>query len=257
MKLTASTVLPISALISGTSASISTSTTYSLRVSDSQNNAIANSTLSLKDDPTANTSPNALGVWSSGEPRDVYTFTFSTSPNDTRLYELKGSVRQTQLTLFGNKVAMQFLDVPIGVVLQPEASEARYNDKWTVLEMNSRMFLRHGQDWNSSETPMGGAGSWRACKSSNGIDYPMYWYDGSSPLPYLDCEGIQLELVEAHTATDTATGTGMGTGPSATGNASSTSTAKPSPSSFEGAASRIGTVGALLGIAITAAVFVL
>ena len=82
------------------------------------------------------------------------------------------------------------------------------------------------------------------------MDYPVYWYDGSSPLPYEDCEGVQLEIVEAGTV-------GMnGTG-STGGNTTATGAAKPTSTQFESAASRLSTAGAVLGVAVAAATFLL
>lgn len=156
--------------MAGTSAQVSS---YQLRVV-SQTPAIKDAILTLKDASGNAGSPNALGVWSTGEPRSAYTFTISAAASDARFYELKSSVTKTQLTLWGNKVAMGLYDVPIGSKLDITQDEAAYNDKYTTMGT----MVRHAQDFNSSSEPSGGAGSWRACKGDSEVDYQIYWYDG-------------------------------------------------------------------------------
>ncbi|KAF2798623.1 hypothetical protein K505DRAFT_371602 [Melanomma pulvis-pyrius CBS 109.77] len=268
MKFTTSTILSTSALLATASAAPSTSSTYQLRVS-SKNPSIGSSFLSLKNSAVS-TEPNALGVWSSGEPRSPYQLTLSTSPSDSRLYELK-SAKQTQLMLWGIREAMAFYDAPIGAKVEVREGEGFYNDKFTFLESGADLSLRHAQDFNTSgsDAPTGGAGSWRACKGDSEIDYQMYWYDGSSPLPIKNCEGVQLELIAstpqstptAATSATAAAGTFLpgvtapgatGTSgtflPGATGNASSTS-GSPKQSAFPGSGSKMSIAGALIGMA--------
>lgn len=304
MKFSTSDLLIFATAAASASAAPSTSTTYQLRIHKSNNPKISDSFLTVKDESS---STNALGIYSTGEPRSAFTFTFSPSPSDARFYELKGAVRQTQLTLFGLEEAMALIDTPIGAKQEPKENERVFNDKFVVVETDGVMFVKHAQDFNSSDEPSGGAGSWRACLGDSEVDYEMYWYDGmsfpslspsawtsmltestgSSPLPIKNCEGVMLEVVAADSSTPTAsasasgivgpggesptaTASGVIVGPggesptasgsgvvtlgpdgiaptgTAGGNASSTN-ATPTPSSYEGAGSRVQTVGGLSG----------
>jgi hypothetical protein len=185
MKFTTTAIFSTSALLATVNAAPSTSTTYQLRV-NSANPSIGTSFLALKDSSTT-TTPNALGIWSSGEPRSPYQLTLSTSPSDTRLYSLKG--QSSQLILYGIREAMGFFSAPLGYTAQVGQGEAFYNDKFTFLGYNNddELKIRHAQDFNTSGTdlPTGGAGSWRACKGDSEIDYQMYWYDGKILLSYI------------------------------------------------------------------------
>ena len=177
MKFTTSTMLSTSALLVTASAAVSTTSTYQLRVSSSKNSAIQDSFLALKDE-NVTSEPNALGVWSTGEPRSPYQFKLTPSTTDARFYQLTGTVKQTQLIIYGNRVAMGLFDVPIGANPRVGEGEGLFSDKWTFLDLGGSVSLRHAQDFNSSETPTGGAGSWRACKGDSAVDYQLYWYDG-------------------------------------------------------------------------------
>jgi hypothetical protein len=185
MKSTTTTLLPISLFLAIASATTpSTSTTYQLRV-NSANPSIGSSFLSLKG-PSTTSTPNALGIWSSGEPRYPYQLTLSTSPSDSRLYSLKG--QDSQLILYGLEEAMGFFAAPVGYTTEVGKGERFYNDKFTFLD-NKDLKLRHAQDFNTSgsDAPTGGAGSWRACKGDSEIDYQMYWYDGKLSLLFSSC----------------------------------------------------------------------
>jgi hypothetical protein len=174
MKFSTSDLLVLATVAASASAAPSTSSTYKLRVSSS-NPKIADSFLTIKDEGS---STNALGIYSTGEPRSAYTVTFSPSPSDARFYEVKGALRQTQLTLFGLEEAMGLIDAPIGAKQEPKENERVFNDKFVIMESQGTMYLRHAQDFKSSDQPSGGAGSWRACLGDSEVDYQMYWYDG-------------------------------------------------------------------------------
>ncbi|KAF2477659.1 uncharacterized protein BDR25DRAFT_338455 [Lindgomyces ingoldianus] len=267
MKVTGSTILFTSALAATGTAALSTSSTYQLRVSSSANTAINGGFIAVKDTGVT-TSPNPMGLWlTDRKARDPYQFKLATSPSDSRLYQILGTLKQTHLVLYGDKVAMGLFDIPIGSKVEVKDGEATFDDKFTTLGQQGATTLRHGQDFNSSGTdiPTGGAGSWRACKGDTVNDYQLYWYDGSSPLPIKNCEGISLDLVESTPSpassggpfltgvtSPTATGsflTGV-TAPTATGRANSSGIVSPTPSSPAqgGAGSHVSEITGLMSI---------
>ncbi|KAF2248109.1 hypothetical protein BU26DRAFT_505864 [Trematosphaeria pertusa] len=281
MKFTTSTLLSTSAILATSAALTPTSGTSYRLVINSTNPAISGSSLALKDDPTANTSPNALGSWSTGEPREEYTFTFSPNPDNDKLYELKGAVRQTHLILTGNDAAMPLYDVAIGADPTPAGDDKLFTNNFMIYNDNE---LLHAQRWGVTHnaSDMVGSGTWRACKNNTEYDYLVLWYDGLSALQdyYEGCETVLLNIEEvgssgasitgvpAPTATGsggfitgvpapTGTNTGFITGVSApTGNSSGTG-ARPTPTSFEGAAPQLGMASALISFVFGAAAFML
>lgn len=177
MKFTTSTLLSTSAILATSAALTPTSGTSYRLVINSTNPAISGSSLALKDDPTANTSPNALGSWSTGEPREEYTFTFSPNPDNDKLYELKGAVRQTHLILTGNDAAMPLYDVAIGADPTPAGDDKLFTNNFMIYNDNE---LLHAQRWGVTHnaSDMVGSGTWRACKNNTEYDYLVLWYDG-------------------------------------------------------------------------------
>jgi hypothetical protein len=77
-------------LLSTTTAAISNTATYKLAIG-SRNPSLSNTTVVLKDDSAPASSPNALGIYSSGAPRSPYTFTITTNSSADDLYEFRGA----------------------------------------------------------------------------------------------------------------------------------------------------------------------
>jgi hypothetical protein len=175
MKFTISTILHASALLATASAALSTNSTYNLRVG-SNNPAIKDALLALKAESTT-TSPNALGVWSYGEPRSTYTFTLGPNPANDKLFELKSTVKDTHLILYGPDAARAFYDVPIGADPTPAKGQSLLTN--TFLQWNENQ-LRVVERYQPGSDPndLIGAGSWRACKGDSEVDYQVYWFDG-------------------------------------------------------------------------------
>ncbi|KAF2258631.1 hypothetical protein CC78DRAFT_621666 [Lojkania enalia] len=241
---------------------IDTSKAYQLRLSGSQNKDVADSIITLKD-LSDSIDPNALGIWSDRTAHPSFTFMLSTAATDDRFYVLHGmpdefnDVKNTRLVVWGDNRAMGLWDIPTGATPETKEGQTLFDDKWIIVDG----YLKHAQDFNSAGVtqPSGGAGSWRICGGPN--DYLMYWYDGSSELPIDNCEGVQLEVVEA-AVTPTASISGawltgvpapsqtLGpfiTGVPAPSNASSTIRPTGTPNPFEDAASS-AKVGGLLGL---------
>ena len=166
-------MLSLSAFLAGALAD----SKYNLRITSSSNSAIQGSVLAARDNTSATTT-NPLGIWSTGEPRYAYEFTLSPSASNSSYYAIKSTVRQTQLTLYGDSVAEGLYDVPIGTKLTPKTGEEVWNDRWMFLDQAGSKSLRNAYDYLEDPTPHGGASSWRACKLENGYDYQVYWYDG-------------------------------------------------------------------------------
>lgn len=180
MKFIAPSILYTSACIAAVSAAPSTGSTYNIRVG-SDNPAIKDALVTVKDE-SATTSPNAIGVWSTGEPRSAYTLTISSNHVNPKLFECKGTVKQTHLILNGPRAAMALYDVPIGADPTPKKGEALFTNAFTRWEEKGIRFAdryKAGGDPND----LIGAGSWRACKGDSEIDYQLYWYDGEPSSP--------------------------------------------------------------------------
>ncbi|ORY02575.1 hypothetical protein BCR34DRAFT_618033 [Clohesyomyces aquaticus] len=269
MKFTTSTILLAGAIAAtATAEDVSYTKTYQLKVGSSTNTDIKGKFLATKE-IAATTDNNPLGVWGTDRvARDPYQYKFTPSSQDSRFYTLKGALRISHLMTYGTDVAMGLYDILDGVNVTPKQGEVVLHDKFLALDG----LLRVGSDFNVSGTPHGGAGSFRACKGDSVNDYQIYWYDGLSPLPIKNCEGISLEFVEAQaspspTATGfltgvtapTATGTGGPfltgvTAPTGTGNA--TSTAKPTQPA-QGAGSKVAMGSGLMSLVLGALSFAL
>lgn len=169
MKLTALTLLSNSAILALTAVTPSPNTAYQLKVL-SQTPALKDTVLTVKDDSSANAFPIPLGVFSTGEPRAPYKFTFSPSTAGEGLYELKGTLRQTHLIITGDPRAMGFFEAPIGGDPQPAANETQFTNKWMVFSSGDGMNLVFAEGL--------AAGSWRACKGDSELDYTFYFFDG-------------------------------------------------------------------------------
>ncbi|KAF2677843.1 hypothetical protein K458DRAFT_436246 [Lentithecium fluviatile CBS 122367] len=262
MKTTTSAILSASMLLATAAAAPSSSATYTLKI-DSQNPQLKDSTLVLKDDTTANTFPNALGSFSTGEPRYPYTFTVSTVSEADKLYELKYTKQQSHLIVNGHPWAPQLFNVPIGADPIPDSNATVTRNKFLIMEEGAKMLVLSAEDVRGYDGDFMGPGTWRACTSGT-IDYQLYFFDGLHDLNLVveGCETVSLllEEVKADATTTvvpapTATGSGFITGvpaPTATGTGTGNTTgtgATPSPSSFPGAASRLGMTGTLMGLA--------
>lgn len=209
MKLTTSTFFTTSALIAASAAAPSLETVYQLRLSSS-NSAINNAIITVKDETSGSAAPNAMGVFSTGEPRNPYTFKFVGSSLSKALYKLQSTKVQKHLVLTGNQVAMGLYDIPIGADPQPAENELTASDKWFVYEapgdegmrLMAAVRYKERQDDNS----LLDASSWRACKGDSDFDYTLYWFDGLNRLEdYVKgCEGgISLYIEEAKASVTT------------------------------------------------------
>lgn len=172
MKFTTTSLLSTSFLLATASAAPSPGTAYQLRVhsvSTPPNAALNNTLLTVKDE-SATSNPTPLGVFSTGEPRNAYTFTFS---GNSDAYEAKGTKKQTHLFLTGNPVAMALYDVPIGSDPKPGQNETQVKSfiAQTPFGASGDQFFPTNQ----------GAGTWRACKGDSTVDYTIYFFDGKSP----------------------------------------------------------------------------
>ncbi|KAJ4298206.1 hypothetical protein N0V90_006105 [Kalmusia sp. IMI 367209] len=271
MKFTTSTLLTTSALVAATVAAPSLDTVYQLRLS-SKNTAINNALITVKDESAPGTTPNAMGIFSTGEPRNPYTFKFVGSSLSKLLYELQGTVRQTHLVLTGNQVALGLFDIAMGADPQPAEDELTASDKWWVWEQDEKMNLMVAERYNGDDSKLITASSWRACKGDSEADYTLYWFDGLNRLEdYVKgCEGgisLVIEEAEVSPATKsgflpgvpapTATSTGYISGVGAP-NSTAAGGAKPTGSStpYEGSAARAA-AGALVGIVGLAMAFTL
>ncbi|KAH7110607.1 hypothetical protein B0J11DRAFT_586186 [Dendryphion nanum] len=273
MKFTSTNIFITTALLASASAQSNPnlSATYQIQVLHSTNPRINSSFLAVKN-PKAGTEPNALGVWSTGEPRFPFQLTLAKATTDTRFFKLNGALRQTHLFVTGKDSIKGLFDGAIGSKVELKANETYYDDKWTFIEMGGPLSLRHAQDHKTVVNATGGAGSWRACRGDSEVDYQMYWYDGRSPLEIKNCEGITLQLVES-TPQSSATATSViglpspirtsaaasGTiglpSPSRTGSGNATNTG--SPTQFPGAGSNVNVISGLTGLVLGAmAIFV-
>ncbi|KAF2003122.1 hypothetical protein P154DRAFT_111025 [Amniculicola lignicola CBS 123094] len=262
MKVTSSTVLVVSALAAAASA-IDTTKIYQLRIKHAKQTP--DGVLTVKEE--ASDFPNPLGLWLTDRvSREPYKFTFSPAANSTELYTLFSIASPARLSVFGNRVAMGLNDVPLGTTPKLGEGEMFFDNTFGIFGEN---LLRSADD---NPNGLGSAASWRACKQDTVNDYQIFWYDGMSPLPIKNCEGISLEVEEAEApasssshpfltgvASPTPTASGFITGvpapttagyitgvpsPSATGSPNSTTT-RGSPSQFEGAGSRTQVGGVL------------
>jgi hypothetical protein len=282
MKTTTSAIISVSILLATAAAAPSSFATYKLKI-DSENPKIKDVTLVVKDESAANTFPNPLGSFSTGEPRYPYTFTISTLSESDKLYEFKGTVRQTHLILNGDSRAPQLFDVPIGADPIPTSDGMITRNKFLIEDDAGTMSVSSAEDKRGGSGTFHGPGTWRACTSGT-IDYQLYWFDGKSILSYWHgklayyrnigrsnltaiiegCESVSLllEEVDCNASTivvpaPTATGSGFITGvPAPTGNSTRTG-ATVSPTSFPGAASRLGMTSTLMGLAVGVMAFFL
>ncbi|KAF1968449.1 hypothetical protein BU23DRAFT_572350 [Bimuria novae-zelandiae CBS 107.79] len=262
MKLAPCTLLTTSVLAAASTITPSLDTTYQIRLSSS-NRAINNTLVTVKDEAPANTSPNAMGTFSTGNPRYPYTFKFVHSHLSKVLYELQGTVRKTHLVLTGNQVALGLYDIPIGTDPKPAEDELTASDKFWVNEENGKMSLMAAERYTGDDSKLLSASSWRACKGDSEIDYTLYWYDGLNRLEdYVKgCEGgITLYVEEAQSAATTSGFLTGVTAPTATptgycpggpaANSTATAGVKPTGSStpFESSAGTV-VAGSLVGLA--------
>jgi hypothetical protein len=231
MKTITSTILASCVLLATAAAGLSTSATYKLKISSTVP-ALKDATLVLKDASSANSSPNALGSFSSGEPRYPYTLTLSAISEADKLYELIGTVKQTHLILNGDSRAPQLFDVPIGADPAAEPGNTLTRSRFLLVESGSRLNIVSAEDTAGSGNYRG-AGTWRACNGST-VDYQMYWFDGkwrllryvcfanwiykglsnlTAIIPGYGCESVGLYLEEVVTSVSkTAVNPSMTTG---------------------------------------------
>jgi hypothetical protein len=169
---TTSTLL-ISLLLTTVSAAPSPSTIYKLKI-NSTIPAIKDTTLVLKNDSGTSSFPNALGSFSTGEPRYPYTFTLSPISVADNLYELKSTTGQTHLILNGDARAPQLYDSAIGKDPVPGTGNLT-RSRFLLLDQGSRLEIVSAEDTTGNR----GAGTWRACNQGT-VDWQMFWFDGKS-----------------------------------------------------------------------------
>jgi hypothetical protein len=144
-----------------------------------QNPKLNGSTVVVKDESVANTFPNPLGSFSTGNPRHPYTFTVVTISEQDKLYELKSTVNQKHLVLNGDTIAPGLFEVPIGGDPAPVPDKTVTRTKFLVLNDSDGMVIKGAEDIKNANGVFDGPGSWRACNKST-VDYQLYWFDGMS-----------------------------------------------------------------------------
>lgn len=178
MKTTASVLLFASTLLSTTAAVPATSPTYKLTI-DSENPKLKGSDVVLKDDSAANTFPNPLGSFNTGNPRYPYTFTTTLVSESDKLYELKSTAKQAHLILNGDPRAPQLFETPIGGDPTPYSDKTITRTKFLIRSEGDKMFLTSAEDIRGADGDFDGPGTWRACTGGT-IDYQLYFFDGMS-----------------------------------------------------------------------------
>jgi hypothetical protein len=177
------TVLSTSAIVAAAAAAPSSSTTYNIRVNAINNNPAINNTLLAVKDESATTAPNAIGVWSTGEPRSAYSLTISPNPANNKVFEMKGSVKQTHLILLGPDAAMPLYDVPIGADPKPAVNQTLITNAFTLFPDTNRLLQAQRYKPGGDPNDLVGSGSWRACKGDSTVDYLILWFDGKLLFP--------------------------------------------------------------------------
>ncbi|KAF1961940.1 hypothetical protein CC80DRAFT_500282 [Byssothecium circinans] len=274
MKFTTSTALIASGLVANAAATApSPNTIYKLKV-NSTTTGLSGAIVTVKDE-SAGTSATPLGVWSSGEPRNPYTFTLTKSTLSDKLYELNGSLKKTHAILHGNTIALGFFDVAIGADPKATDKDALFTNQWLATEDTGSLRLLHAERFKAGaeENTFVGAGTWRACKGDSQAAFPDYqivWFDGHHNITALfgQCVTVDLNIVEHQKASSTSGWITGVTAPTAGGKSitgvpapsttdangnwitgvpapsgNSTSFATPKPKPFEGAASHLGFAG--------------
>ncbi|KAF1922868.1 uncharacterized protein M421DRAFT_426487 [Didymella exigua CBS 183.55] len=197
MKTTASFFLLAVSFLAAAAASPSTSALYTLSILG-QDPKLNGSAVVVKDESGANTFPNPLGIFSTGEPHHPYTFTVATVSEKDNLYEVKSTVSQKHLILNGDPIAPQLFEVPVGGDPAAAPNKTITRTKFLILNEFDMMVLKSAEDTKNSNGEFQGQGSWRACNRST-ADYQLYWFDGLSNLTALlgNCEGVRLVLEKA------------------------------------------------------------
>ncbi|KAJ4355840.1 uncharacterized protein N0V89_003861 [Didymosphaeria variabile] len=241
MKFTTSTFLTTAALVTARVCATSPSpdTVYQIRLSSS-NSAINDAVVTVKTESPVNTSPNALGIFSTGEPRNPYTFKFLSSSLGKFLYELQGTIRQTHLVLTGKEIALGLYDNPIGADPKPAEDEMTVADKWWILEKEGKMTLMVAARYTRDNSSLNRLEDYvKGCEG--GIT--LYVEEAkSSPTASGYLTGVTAPA---------ATPTGYTTGVSAP-NLTAAGGAKPTSPTYEASAARVafGTLVGLVGFAL-------
>ncbi|KAF3042879.1 hypothetical protein E8E12_003039 [Didymella heteroderae] len=197
MKMLTSVLLAASSLLATTAAAAPSSSsiyTLSIRAQDPKLNGSA---VVVKDESSANTFPNPLGSFSTGNPRHPYRFTVATVSEKDNLYEIKSTAGQKHLILNGNPIAPQLFETPIGGDPAAIPNKTATRTKFLILDDANTMTVKGAEDVKNANGKFDGAGSWRACNRST-VDYQLYWFDGLSNLTAIvgTCESVRLVLEE-------------------------------------------------------------
>ena len=187
MKTLTSLLLTASTLLANTAAAPSPSTIYTLKIS-AQGSKLDGSAVVVKDESSANTFPNPLGSFSTGNPRYPYNFTVATVSEKDNLYEIKSTVSQKHAILNGNPIAPQLFETPIGGDPAATPGKAITRTSFLILNDHGALYLKSAEDTKNADGEFDGAGSWRACNGST-VDYQLYWFNGTHTFP------SQLKLV--------------------------------------------------------------
>ena len=175
MKTLTSILLAASTLLVTAAAAPSPSSTYMLKIR-AQDPKLNGTAVVLKDDSGANTVPNPLGSFSTGNPRYPYNFTVMPLPEKDNLYEIKNPLSLRHVILHGDPVAPQLFETSLGsdppIILSKTITRTQFliSDEAGVLSLRGAVDLNFNGKYD-------GPGSWRACNSST-IDHQLYWFDG-------------------------------------------------------------------------------
>jgi hypothetical protein len=181
MKTLTSLLLTASTLLANTAAAPSPSTIYTLKIS-AQGSKLDGSAVVVKDESSANTFPNPLGSFSTGNPRYPYNFTVATVSEKDNLYEIKSTVSQKHAILNGNPIAPQLFETPIGGDPAATPGKAITRTSFLILNDHGASYLKSAEDTKNADGEFDGAGSWRACNGST-VDYQLYWFNGTHTFP--------------------------------------------------------------------------
>jgi hypothetical protein len=168
-------LLTASTLLATTAAAPSPSLTYTLKIR-AQDPKLNGTAVVLKDDSGANTFPNPLGSFSTGNPRYPYNFTVTPSSEKDNLYEIRKSLSLKHVILHGDPIAPQLFETSLSSDPLVVRNKTLTRTQFLISDESGILSLRGAVDL-SFNGRYDGPGSWRACNGST-IDYQLYWFDG-------------------------------------------------------------------------------
>lgn len=190
MKTLTSILVAASTMLATTAAAPSPSSTYTLKIR-AQDPKLNGTAVVLKDDSGANTLPNPLGSFSSGNPRYPYNFTVMPSSEKDNLYEIKKPLSLRHVILHGDPIAPQLFETGLGsdppIIRNKTITQTQFliSDEAGVLSLRGAVDLNFNGKYD-------GPGSWRACNGST-VDYQLYWFDGKRRFSFLTNTCTQVD----------------------------------------------------------------